>query len=917
MEIKELWPGWEVVGDHIGKGGNGIVYEIRREVFGDVERNALKIIRIPKEDDEVDFLRASGMDSQSISDSFYAQVSDIINEYKLMRKFRKNPNIVHCEDFRYTRHADNLGWDIYIMMELLTPLMKGLDKVSSEQQIIRLGLDICNALVSCQTEKIIHRDIKPENIFIDSDGIFKLGDFGIARVMERTTHASMTGTPSFMAPEVFKGDAYGPAVDIYSLGMVLYWLLNERRAPFLPLPPAGFTYSMSEEARSRRFSGEPLPSPKNGSPQLQQIVLKACAYAPGDRQQSALELKQQLLALSDPEQTLPKEKLDLYAQVSIDSSVKHPCSVPVTVRGRTVQVAIPEGIQSGQVLVLPKEGLPGRTSNRIGDLYVTVTVMEGPSGENTLVKSTKKETKTKPAPPVRKLLLLALALTVLLTAGMVFLLWPSAPEAGTAAAASDAAQTEAISTRPSALIRPPAALPETFPETAVPETVLETAVAETAASDPPAPPTSTGQAAAQRKNRMRPDDVLSTSSSYPDAPVFGSRIMRKEIRSVTFVDSLEEANVTAWDVSQNGNGSVMAWLQKKGDLYDLYIGANGSIAAPENCAVLFAGYENMQQLHFNGAFATDSIWSAFGMFHGCTSLTELDLRHFDTSGITNMHGMFYGCSSLRSLDVGHFDTSNVTNLSLMFYGCSSLTHLDVSRFNTSAATKLYGMFGSCSSLTALDVSRFDTSGIDDMSFLFNDCSSLTSLDVSGFDTSKVTNMALMFHGCRNLTALDVTGFDTALVTDMSAMFDGCGALKALNVRNFNTANVTDMSSMFSGCSSLSKLDVSGFRTGAVTNTRFMFAYCIGLGFLNLSRFDTAKVTDMSYMFAHCQNLSYLDVSGFDTANVTAMKSMFQDCTNLMGLDIRHFTISPSTATDNIFYQCPHSATFLTGSSTIQ
>jgi len=304
------WPGWEIA-RKIGKGSFGTVYEIQRDVYGDIEKAALKVIVIPHSEDEVDYLRCTGLDDASITQTFHQQVGDIAKEYKLMVQMRDNPNVVRCDDFRDIQHDDGLGWDIYIKMELLTPLMKSLDKVSTEEQIIKLAKDICNALITCQDKNIIHRDIKPQNVFVADNGNFKLGDFGIARTIERTTHATAgIGTYSYMAPEVEKSEPYGKTADIYSLGLMVYWLLNERRAPFMPLPPDTPKYGDEEKARERRFSGEPLPPPKHGSKELKEIVLKACAYDPKDRYQTAQEMLDALCAITDSVIPLPLPEPD-------------------------------------------------------------------------------------------------------------------------------------------------------------------------------------------------------------------------------------------------------------------------------------------------------------------------------------------------------------------------------------------------------------------------------------------------------------------------------------------------------------------------------------------------------------------------------------------------------------------------------
>lgn len=200
-----------------------------------------------------------------------------------MRKMNDSVNIVNCEDVRYIQHEDGIGWDIFIKMELLTPLTKALSGNITEETVVKLGVDMCRALEMCGEYDIVYRDIKPQNIFISSKGDYKLGDFGIAKTVEKTMCGTKIGTYKYMAPEVYNNQPYGAGADIYSLGLVLYWLLNERRMPFLPLPPEKLKAGMDDEARHRRLQGEQLPPPAHGSKALKAVVLMACAYNPADR----------------------------------------------------------------------------------------------------------------------------------------------------------------------------------------------------------------------------------------------------------------------------------------------------------------------------------------------------------------------------------------------------------------------------------------------------------------------------------------------------------------------------------------------------------------------------------------------------------------------------------------------------------
>ena len=228
-------PGWEVV-RKLGEGSFGGVYEIHRTLpDGTVEHAALKKLTVPKDPGEIEELYARSYDSASITAHFKEQMQDLVREYAFMQKLGENPNVVHCQDLRTIQHEDGIGWDIYIRMELLKPLKKWLDDRYDERRVIRLGLNICGALNGCHQRNIIHRDIKPENILVTDDGRFKLGDFGIAKVSEKTATGTLTGTYSYMAPEIANRQHYGASADIYSLGLVMYWMMNECTLPFLPL----------------------------------------------------------------------------------------------------------------------------------------------------------------------------------------------------------------------------------------------------------------------------------------------------------------------------------------------------------------------------------------------------------------------------------------------------------------------------------------------------------------------------------------------------------------------------------------------------------------------------------------------------------------------------------------------------------
>lgn len=290
---------WRIVRE-IGSGSFGKVFEIEREDFGYTYKAALKAVTIPQNQSELDSVLDDSVDEQTATDYLNSVVEEFVEEFVFMSKLKGESNIVSYEDHRVIRHENGIGWDILIRMELLTPLMKYTKEHSlTQQDVIRLGIDICKALELCRRSGIIHRDIKPENIFVSESGKFKLGDFGIARTVEKTQSGlSKKGTFYYMAPEVYKGDEYGPSVDIYSLGIVLYRYLNNNRVPFLPQYPAAISHSDKALAISRRIKGDAIPAPANADKQLADIVLKACAYDPKDRYALPTEMRRALEALA-------------------------------------------------------------------------------------------------------------------------------------------------------------------------------------------------------------------------------------------------------------------------------------------------------------------------------------------------------------------------------------------------------------------------------------------------------------------------------------------------------------------------------------------------------------------------------------------------------------------------------------------
>lgn len=347
--LKSVWPEWRVT-RRIGKGTYGAVYEIIRDDLGSGYKCALKVLEMEVDDLEspadptvqvldpygtvsarphpfsadsganentqgIRSLAADspvpqifqGLPSESQTDLLEEFVRGVSREIDLMVRLKGTPNIVSIEDYIVLR-GRNIR-TILIRMELL----EGVDRIAEQghglpcKEVIRLGTDICSALTRCEEKNILHRDIKPGNIFYSENAGYKLGDFGISRTME-SIHEKMSmsgvGTVQYMAPEVYFGSRYDNTVDIYSLGLTLYTLLNNNLPPFCEyssLRPDSCSSGTGRrrEANMRRLKGETLPAPANTDDRLAEVVLRACDPDPAKRYRTAEDFRRALKDCDD------------------------------------------------------------------------------------------------------------------------------------------------------------------------------------------------------------------------------------------------------------------------------------------------------------------------------------------------------------------------------------------------------------------------------------------------------------------------------------------------------------------------------------------------------------------------------------------------------------------------------------------
>ncbi|MFN0206056.1 MAG: protein kinase domain-containing protein [Planctomycetota bacterium] len=283
MEESALTPGQVVSGYRIvrelGRGGMGIVYEAEEVASG--RRVALKVLNTDlrtSEEARARFEREARL-AASIS----------------------HPNCVFVFGFI------EIDGSLAISMELVggETLEDRLRRARTDAKdaipivtAVRWILQILDGLEAAHAAGVLHRDIKPSNCFLTDDGIVKLGDFGLSRVLvtdlQLTQQGAFIGSPLFASPEQIKGNELDFRSDIYSAGATLYALLTNRT----PFDGSGFGEVLA------RILTDPPKSLRGARPDiprgLEKIVLKALAKDPRQRFASIAAFRRALEMFSEP-----------------------------------------------------------------------------------------------------------------------------------------------------------------------------------------------------------------------------------------------------------------------------------------------------------------------------------------------------------------------------------------------------------------------------------------------------------------------------------------------------------------------------------------------------------------------------------------------------------------------------------------
>ena len=295
--------GYRVV-EPLGSGSFGTVYRAVKDVGLGTFVRALKHIPVLTTDEYRSILSTMGGDEEKTDAYFASHLKMVADEVQTLSHLSgmDSRHIVRYYESDLVKDEEAKSYDVFVLMEYLQPFggYDALPDTFTVGDVVDFGLQLLEGIGFCHANNVIHRDIKEANIFIADDGAYKIGDFGIAKDLSGGTSAmSVKGTPSSIAPEVYLGGggsaSYTRSVDLYSLGMVLYRLLNHGRNPFLPAFPQPFLPKDESEAFGRRLKGEVPPLPMMGGDALGEVVVRSLR-GPEDRFQQAADFADALRA---------------------------------------------------------------------------------------------------------------------------------------------------------------------------------------------------------------------------------------------------------------------------------------------------------------------------------------------------------------------------------------------------------------------------------------------------------------------------------------------------------------------------------------------------------------------------------------------------------------------------------------------
>jgi len=271
--LEHLQNGRYAVLKKLGEGGKGVVYKARDTVLNRVV--AIKMLK-----------------SAFLSEEAYPR---FLREAQVVAKLN-HPNVVSIYDIGKENEKQFFVLEFVDGMSLRELMGTYPEGKCDIQTVLRTSMDVCSALQYAHSQGVLHRDVKPENILMTEEGIVKLMDFGLAKMLGEpsiTQEGIIVGTVAYVAPEIALGKGADARSDLYSFGAVLYEMVTGR-PPFPGEDPVKIIFS--------HIHDYPV-SPSRLSPKVPQTlaecVMKLLEKEPSKRYQSSADLLKSMREIAE------------------------------------------------------------------------------------------------------------------------------------------------------------------------------------------------------------------------------------------------------------------------------------------------------------------------------------------------------------------------------------------------------------------------------------------------------------------------------------------------------------------------------------------------------------------------------------------------------------------------------------------
>ena len=287
-----LWGSW-IVGAAIRLNHFSKTHIASAMINGKIRYSHIKHIIIPldnKNDISVEAVATRKIMLETLLDE--VKVSDLLQDFS---------NINTYDAVKVVHSNNNSVYDIFLRSAPLKNLTEILcERSLTEIDVIKMAINICGSLEIAECKGVVHSHLSTDTIFIDEKDNFLLGDFCCSEKLAKFyDNSTKLKAMEYASPEEYKDNIITNSSNLYSLGIILYYLFNNCRLPFMPDNPENLKSKEYNNFIYKRIFSDSLPKPVNANDKINKIIQKCCKVNPNERWLGASDLKNALIDYFD------------------------------------------------------------------------------------------------------------------------------------------------------------------------------------------------------------------------------------------------------------------------------------------------------------------------------------------------------------------------------------------------------------------------------------------------------------------------------------------------------------------------------------------------------------------------------------------------------------------------------------------